>query len=118
MSKQKDRDAGPYEALAQAQAKFGLAQEKYEREVERGRKAIEKAQRRAEKWVTKAQERVERRSAALAQAQARVIALSQPHHPDETVQVLAEIEDQATLSTNGTGPEGIVTAETLETNPE
>lgn len=109
----KERREQAGQDLARAQAKFQAAQDRYLRERERGRQEIEKARMRAERWLSRAEERLERRGTAVARAEARVAALEPEYAPtpEKTVEVLAEIEEQADTSENGDSP--VVIRETI-----
>ena len=84
MSKQsgkKDREDKARHRLVKAQLDLHTAQEKRAQAMSRAEAELDRARRRGNRWVTKATERVERRSGAMAQAEARLLALTNSSHP-------------------------------------
>ena len=83
MSKQsgkKDREDRARHRLVKAQIDLHTAQEKRAQAISRAEAELDRARRRGNRWVTKATERVERRSGAIARAEANLLAITTPRH--------------------------------------
>jgi tRNA U34 5-carboxymethylaminomethyl modifying enzyme MnmG/GidA len=80
-SGKKDREDKARRRLVRAQLGLHAAQEKRAHAITRAEQEIEQARQRGSKWVAAATERVERRSGAMARAEAHLLAMTAPKHP-------------------------------------
>jgi hypothetical protein len=80
-SGKKDREDKARRRLVKAQLDLHAAQEKRAHAITRAEHEMERAKQRGSKWVANATERVERRSGAMAQAEAHLLAITSPKHP-------------------------------------
>src|SRR5438105_2659315 len=112
--------------LARAQLRLEMARDKHAQEGVRAEQEIERARLRAARWVARSATRVERRTQAVAQAEADLASASggsgdraavEFHVPEATADHLAHVAAQAGDS-NGTGltaePQSVDSPETLQ----
>src|SRR5579872_2316512 len=113
--------------LSRAQIKLGMAEEKHAQERERGKQEIEQARLRAAKWLARAAQRVERRRAAVAEADGHLQALQQKaatgdrdaSSPDTIILPSEHAAPETGLHlTNGHGVETDTTTETVAVPPD
>lgn len=126
------RDEDPVEKarrkFARAQLRLHVAEDEQGQVRARGKQEVEAARLRAAEWQAKAAERVEKRTAALLRAEAKLQKLLRseggdedaPATPEKTVEVLADIEElSGDVSSNGLPIVGDALPESVEvTAPE
>lgn len=88
-SGKKDREDKARRRLVKAQLDLHTAQEKRAHAITRAEHELERAKQRGAKWVANATERVERRAGAMAQAEAHLLTITRPKHPEPAPAVAA-----------------------------